>query len=50
MGSETKHLVSDKLLRVEFLPSRDNKADVLSLSPSSEQIEGVVANVCGLCG
>ena len=38
-------LVSNKLLRVKFLPWRDKEADVLRMSPSSEEIEGTMACV-----
>ena len=40
VGGELKHenLVSNKLIKVKFLPSRDNKADLSSVSPSSERI------------
>ena len=34
------NLISKKLIRVSFLPWRDNEADVLSVSPWTEQIEG----------
>ena len=34
------NLISKKLIRVSFLPWRDNEADVSSVSPWTEQIEG----------
>ena len=36
VGGEVKHekLVSNKLIRVKYLPSRHNKANVSSVSPS----------------
>ena len=44
-----KNLASNKLVRVKFPLEQDNKAYVLSISPSSERIEGLIV-VCVYIG